>query len=498
MKLTRRTFLIATATGTVLLKWPQTLRTEKVAQRPNILFFLIDDQRDDTLGCAGHPIIKTPVIDRLAATGVRFRNAFVTSPICPASRASILTGLTERTHGYTFGTPPVPENYGQISYPFLLKQAGYRTGFFGKYGVAMKGSPERMFDEFAEQDRPYWRNGRHIDEINVERAVQFLHGSSAEQPFCLSVSLSSVHAEDDNKTPGQKGHFPVIDAVKDMYQNVEIPAPRLHDPAIFENLPEFLRKSMNRQRYFWSWDTPEEYQQNMRAYFAMISGVDLMIGRVLDKLNEGVADNTVIIYASDNGNYMGDRGLAGKWSHFEQSLRIPLIIHDPRLPAAKRGHVLNPMALNLDIPATILDYAGVKIPKRYQGCSLVPLVRDDKLGPWRTDFFCEHLMNHADLPKWEGVRGQHSVYARYFEQTPPYEFLHDLKTDPDQLTNLVANPASHSLLVQMRKRCDELKDKYSKAKHDAAPDADKLRAELAREPNESICTFGGRRAYFYD
>jgi arylsulfatase A-like enzyme len=475
MKLTRRTFLIATATGTVLLKWPQTLRAEKVARRPNILFFLIDDQRNDTLGCAGHPIIKTPVIDRLAATGVRFRNAFVTSPICPASRASILTGLTERTHGYTFGTPPVPENYGQTSYPLLLKQAGYRTGFFGKYGVAMKVSPERMFDEFAEQDRPYWRNGRHIDEINVERAVEFLHGSSAEQPFCLSVSFSSVHAEDDNKTPGQKGHFPVIDAVKDMYQNVEIPAPRLHDPAIFENLPEFLRKSMNRQRYFWSWDTPEKYQQNMRAYFAMISGVDLMIGRVLDKLSEGVVDNTVIIYASDNGNYMGERGLAGKWSHFEQSLRIPLIIHDPRLPAAKRGHVLNPMALNLDIPATILDYAGVKIPKRYQGCSLVPLVRDDKLGPWRTDFFCEHLMNHADLPKWEGVRGQHSVYARYFEQTPPYEFLHDLKTDPDQLTNLVSNPSSHSLLVQMRKRCDELKDKYSKAEHDAAPDADNLR-----------------------
>ena len=463
MKLTRRTFLIAAATGTALLKWSHTLRAEQVTRRPNILFFLIDDQRDDTLGCAGHPLIKTPVIDHIAATGARFRNAFVTSPICPASRASIFTGLTERTHGYTFGSPPVPENYGQISYPLLLKQAGYRTGFFGKYGVAMEVSPERMFDEFAEQDRPYWRNGRHIDEVNVERAVDFLHGSSAEQPFCLSVSFSSVHAEDDNKTPGQKGHFPVIDAVKDMYQNVQIPAPRLHDPAIFENLPEFLRKSMNRQRYFWSWDTPEKYQQNMRAYFAMISGVDYMIGRILDELKaRGLADNTVIIYASDNGNYLGERGFAGKWSHFEQSLRIPLIIYDPRLSAAKRGRVLDLMALNLDIPATILDYAGVQIPKRYQGRSLVPLVRDGKLGPWRTDFFCEHLMNHADLPKWEGVRGQRFVYSRYFEQTPPYEFLHNLKTDPDQLTNLVAHPAYHSRLVQMRKRCDELKDKYSK------------------------------------
>lgn len=426
---------------------------------------------------------------------MRFRNAFVTTPICPASRASIFTGLTERTHGYTFGTPPVPESYAQTSYPFLLKHAGYRTGFFGKYGVAMKVSPERIFDEFAQQDRPHWRNGRHIDEINVERAVEFLHGSSAEQPFCLSVSFSSVHAEDDNKTPGQKGHFPVIDAVQDMYQNVEIPAPRLRDPTIFENLPEFLRKSMNRERYFWSWDTPEKYQQNMRAYFAMISGVDLMIGRVLDKLSsQRVVDNTVIIYASDNGNYMGERGLAGKWSHFEQSLRIPLIIHDPRLPAAKRGRVLSPLALHLDILATILDYAGVTIPKRYQGRSLVPLIRDGKRGPWRTDFFCEHLMNHANLPKWEGVRGQHAVYARYFEQTPPYEFLHDLRTDPDQLANLVANPASRDLLVQMRKRCDELKEKYSKAEQETTLDADKPRRwAVAREPNESIRAFGGRR-----
>lgn len=464
MKLTRRTFLIAAATGTAFWQWPQISRTQQGERKPNILFFLVDDQRDDTLGCAGHPIIKTPVIDRLTTTGVRFRNAFVTSPICPASRASIFTGLTERTHGYTFGTPPVLEHYAQTSYPLLLKQAGYRTGFFGKYGVAMQVSPERMFDAFAEQDRPYWRKGRHIDEINVERAIEFLHGCSAEQTFCLSVSFSSVHAEDGNKTPGQDGHFPVIPAVRDMYRHVEIPLPRLHDPTIFENLPEFLRKSMNRQRYFWSWDTPEKYQQNMQAYFAMISGVDVMIGRVLDKLRaHGLADNTVIIYASDNGNYMGERGLAGKWSHFEQSLRIPLIIHDPRLPATKRGRVLDSMALNLDIPATMLDYAGVKIPTRYQGRSLLPLVRNGKADSWRTDFFCEHLMHHVDIPKWEGVRGQRYVYARYFEQTPPFEFLYDLQTDPDQLTNLVANPASHGLLVQMRQRCDALKDTYNKA-----------------------------------
>lgn len=474
MKITRRAFIIAAATGPAFLTWAQKLRAAETVNRVNILFFLVDDQRNDTLGCAGHPIIKTPVIDRLAVEGVRFRNAFVTSSICAASRASIFTGLTERTHGYTFGKPPVPANYSQTSYPILLKNAGYRTGFFGKYGVNMDVAPKRMFDEFAEQDRPYLRNGRHIDEINTERAIEFLKGSSKEQPFCLSVSFSSVHAEDENHLPGRKGHYPVIHAVQDMYEDVEIPPPRLRDPVIFESLPEFLKTSMNRQRYFWSLDTPEKYQQNMRAYFAMISGVDHMIGLILTKLKaQGLADNTVVIYASDNGYYMGERGFQGKWSHFEQSLRIPLIIHDPRLPATKRGQVPDAMALNIDIPATILHYAGVIVPEHYQGSSLVPLMQGDKIGVLRTDFFCEHLMDHKDLPKWEGVRGQRYVYARYFEQTPPYEFLHDLEVDPDQLTNFASNSQYHNVLVQIRKRCDELKNKYDRALQGAAAGADK-------------------------
>ena len=476
MKITRRQILIAAATGPALLTLPECLRADEAKNRVNILFFLVDDQRNDTLGCAGHPIVKTPVIDRLAAGGVRFRNAFVTSSICAASRASIFTGLTERTHGYTFGKPPVPASYSQTSYPILLKHAGYRTGFVGKYGVSMDVSPVRMFDEFAEQAPPYLRNGRHIDDINTERAIEFLNRSSKKQPFCLSVSFSSVHADDENHIPGRKGHYPVIDAVKDMYQDVEIPAPRLTDPAIFENLPEFLKASMNRQRYFWRWDTPEKYQENMRAYFAMISGVDHMIGRILNELKaQGLADKTVVIYASDNGYYMGERGFAGKWSHFEQSLRIPLIIYDPRLPATKRGRVPNAMALNIDIPATLLDYAGARIPKHYQGRSLVPLMRGDKIGVLRTDFFCEHLMDLKDLPKWEGVRGQRYVYARYFEQTPPYEFLHDLEVDPDQLTNFVSNLQYHNILAQMRKRCDELKKKYNRAERRVAADADKSR-----------------------
>ncbi|GAG07195.1 unnamed protein product, partial [marine sediment metagenome] len=141
-KISRRDFLITIATAAAVSGCPQMLNCDEATSRPNILFLLVDDQRNDTLGCAGHPIIKTPVIDSLAADGVRFSNAFVTTSICAASRASILTGLFERTHGYTFGTPPLSPAHMAESYPTLLRAAGYRTGFIGKYGVRTEGKPE--------------------------------------------------------------------------------------------------------------------------------------------------------------------------------------------------------------------------------------------------------------------------------------------------------------------------------------------------------------------
>jgi arylsulfatase A-like enzyme len=197
----------------------------------------------------------------------------------------------------------------------------------------------------------------------------------------------------------------------------------------------------------------------VKAYYRMITGLDRVMGRVLDELKRlDMADNTIVIFSGDNGYYKGSRGFAGKWSHFEESLRVPLVIYDPRLPESQRGRVLGQMALNVDIPTTIVDAAGLPLPATHQGRSLLPLVRGAEAGPWRTDFFCEHLMNHRDIPKWEGVRGERYVYARYFEHPEQGEFLHDLKTDPDQLVNLVSDPKYAAELKQMRDRCDELRD----------------------------------------
>jgi arylsulfatase A-like enzyme len=320
-----------------------------------------------------------------------------------------------------------------------------------------------LFDYFMPIDRsPYFKeqsdgNMRHETELAGDRALDFLNTNPEDKPFCLSVSFNAVHAEDYD----QENHFPWPKAVDGMYEDVEIPEPRLSDPSIFDALPDFMKKSMNRKRYFWRWDTPEKYQKNMKAYFRMISGVDRVIGRIRQTLEkQNLADNTIIIYTADNGYYMGDRGFAGKWSHYDQSLRIPFIIYDPRVSKNRRGRLSDEMILNIDAPATMLDLAGLTVPAQYQGCSAEPLLKDSISPEWREDFFCEHLMDHPDIPKWEGVRGKRYVYARYFEQDPVYEFLHDLKTDPNQLVNLAVNPEYNDVLEKMRTRCDTLKAKY--------------------------------------
>ena len=438
------------------------------ADRPNILFFFADDQRNDTLGCAGHPIIKSPNIDALAQQGVRFENAFVAHPICWVSRTTILTGR----HARSFGSPTKPDQARAEALaeflPDQLGKAGYHTAFYGKWHAKMPAGfkPEEHFDDFERIFRnPYFKKMpdgslRHESEVIGDRAVSFLERQKdSDEPFYLSLWFNAAHAEDGDKRPGI-GHFPWPKAVDGMYDDLEVPAPRLSDGSIYEQHPQFLKDSINRERYFWRWDTPEKYQTNIRAYFRMISGIDGVVGRVVKRLRDlGLADNTIIVYSADNGYYMGDRGFAGKWSHYEQSLRVPLIIVDPRQPENLRGRVTSQMALNLDLPSTFLDWAGADIPSSYEGRSLRDLVSSRQADDWRSDFYCEHVTLQPHLT-WEGVRNERFIYARYFDQEPSYEFLHDLQADPDQLTNLATSPEHRKTLQSLRQRCDELVSKY--------------------------------------
>ena len=312
--------------------------------------------RDSTLGCAGHPIVKTPNIDRLATAGVRFKNAFVTTSTCWVGRSCLFTGCYERKHLYRVTPGPLNPELCESSYFAVLKRAGYRTGHLGKEHVNI--SPESstaMFDVRRKLGRnPYFKqqddgSERHETQILGDWGIEFLKGQPTGQPFCLQLSFNATHAEDRDKRPGV-GHYPWPKVTDGMYEDQQMPLPALNDAAIYESQPDFLKQSINRERYFWRWDTPEKYQTNMRAYFRMLSGIDHVVGRLVAQLEQqNLADNTVIIYTADNGYYLGDRGFAGKWTHYEQSLRVPLIVYDPRLPKTKVGRVISEIALNLSL-----------------------------------------------------------------------------------------------------------------------------------------------------
>ncbi|MEM7012951.1 MAG: family 16 glycoside hydrolase, partial [Verrucomicrobiota bacterium] len=188
--------------------------------------------------------------------------------------------------------------------------------------------------------------------------------------------------------------------------------------------------------------------------YRMVSGIDGAIGRFMKVLEEeGLADNTIIVYSADNGFHMGNRGFAGKWSHYEESLRVPMIIFDPRVDEAKRGQVSDAIALNLDFPATFLDWAGAEIPERYQGRSLAPIISTEKPDDWRTESFHEHFAVRNRIPAFEGLRNENFKYVRYFDHGGD-EYLYDLKNDPDELTNLAGNPEYATTLKEMRERTD--------------------------------------------
>ncbi len=437
--------------------------SQEPVERPNLLFIVTDDQRFDMLGSV-NPLLQTPNMDWLAREGIRFERAFVTTPICAASRASLLTGVVERTHGSTFGTSPLSSAFVDESYPTLLRKSGYQTGFIGKFGVSTEaGAVDTMFNTYVPlRPAPYLKeleNGslRHLTDITADESIAFLQSAVGARPFALTVSFNAPHADD-----GDERQFIWPPAMDSLYSSASIPDPPLSDPAFFDALPEFLKEaSLNRIRWFWRFDTPEKRIQMTKGYYRMISGVDAAIGRILEELASlGLEDNTVVMLMGDNGYFLGERGYAGKWLPYDLSIRVPLIVFDPRTADIHGGSKTPSQALNIDVAPTLLDLAGVRVPATMQGRSLAPFLSGATPLDWRTSFFVEHLFEHPDIPKHEGVRGERFKYARYFEQNPVYEELYDLLDDPMETRNLAGNLEYRQILEGLRTRTDELRDEY--------------------------------------
>ncbi len=434
-------------------------------KKPNIIFILTDDQRWDALGVMGNTILKTPNLDKLANNGILFKNAYVTTSICCVSRATILTGKYESKHNiHDFATDMKPAILKE-TYPQLLKETGYHLGFIGKYGIGVH-PPKEIYDFWVNTEdggkmQPDYiqtfSNGRTLhDTDTLDNAIQtFLGEYGKNGPFCLSVSFKAPHEQDGN--PPKYFVQPGYEA---MYKNVEIPYPVSAKEAYWNNFPDFFRTESNFARSRWKGllGTPELYQENMKNYYRLISGIDSAIGRMMRKLQDlGIDENTVVIFMGDNGMMLGEKNLEGKWYGYEASIRVPLIVYDPRSSDKIKNYSAQQIALNLDIAPTILSLAGATVPKGMQGVNLMDVVQA-KI-PAREYFFYQHyFLGSPNIPKVEGVVTKDFKYMKFIEHN--YEELFDIPHDPHELDNLTGNPSYSKKLKEMRKLFAELRKKY--------------------------------------
>jgi arylsulfatase A-like enzyme len=404
----------------------------------------------------------TPNLDRLAHAGVLFKNHFVTTSICCCSRASIFTGQYMQRHGvHNFTTPLSAAQWGE-TYPARLRQNGYRTGFIGKFGLGNDHEVQAMADQFD-----YWKgvsgqggkyfidpkdpNRKHETSKFGDDALEFLRAGSTDQPFCLSVDFTAPHARD--QMPHDEQYQP-DDRDLALFSNVFLPEPVTASAAYFGQLPKSVQTSISRERWHWRFDTPAKYEHSAKNYYRLISGIDREVGRMRAELEKrGLASNTVIIYTSDNGYFLGDRELSDKFYMYEESLRDPLIIYDPRAPAAVRGRQEDAMTLNIDFAPTMLALAGVTQPAGMQGRSLIPLLHQQKPADWRTDFYYKEDFYPEGIPPSEGVRTQRWSYIRWLKEEPLLEELFDLQSDPLEGHNLAGDSHFADTLAGLRQRC---------------------------------------------
>lgn len=424
----------------------------------NIVVLYGDDWRHDTLGCAGNPVVKTPQLDQLAREGVRFTCNYVTTSICGVSRATLFTGQWMARHGnpaFAMFKTPWAETY-----PGLLRERGYWVGHVGKWHNGQ--FPADKFDFGAGRITPmrHWLKQPdgteiHVTQKNENDALEFLRTRPKDKPFCLTLAFVATHAED-----GHPDQYRPQPASMSLYAESKVPMPKTATPEHFKKLPPFIANEKNegRNRWHWRFDEPQKYQTMMKNYYRMTNEADTTCGRVLEELRrQGVLDRTLVIFTTDNGYFHGEHELADKWYPYEESIRVPLIVRDPRMPAAKRGKTDTAMTLNVDLAPTILAAAGVSAPQKMQGRDLAPLYLAAKPPAWRTEYFYEHatIRSIDFIPSSEALVRKDVKYL--FWPDFRHEELFDLKKDPLEENNLAAMPAHAKRLANLRAQFEVLK-----------------------------------------
>jgi N-acetylglucosamine-6-sulfatase len=437
------------------------------AEPKNIVFILTDDHRYDFMGFTGKvPWLQTPNLDRLAREGAYFPNAYVTTALCSPSRASILTGLYSHTHTVVDNASPDPGNL--TFFPEYLQRADYQTSFFGKWHMGNHSDePQPGFDHwesFRGQGVYYGPtlniNGEHVvydestytTDLLTEHAIEWLNNRDEDQPFFLYLSHKSVHSDFEPAQRHQgmyQGEEPVYPPSFDVpsYGTPELPStgsdgePARGREYYGDNrLPEWVKQ----QRESWHgvdymYHGRIDFEEFFQRYTETLMGIDDSVGAVLDFLDEqGLAEDTLVIYMGDNGFSFGEHGLIDKRHFYEESAKVPLLVRWPE--KLEGGSAIDSLVQNIDIAPTILEAAGLRLPTHMQGMSFSPLFAREEV-PWRDRIFYEYYweMDFPQTPTMFGVRTERYKYIRYHGIWDTNEF-YDLETDPNEMYNLIDAP----------------------------------------------------------
>ncbi|MEL6653199.1 MAG: sulfatase-like hydrolase/transferase, partial [Bacteroidota bacterium] len=486
------------------------------------------------MGCTGNEMVQTPNLDQLASEGLLFTNAHVTSAICTPSRVSILLSQYERKHGVNFnsGTSVAEEAWAQ-SYPVLMRKAGYYTGWIGKNhapigeGGYESGLMEKSFDYWyaAHGHLTSYPKERHSifaeakDDTQAEiikegvndfldpngqklqGALRFLEERPDDKAFMLSVCFNLPHGASTSRMEQRPSDDKIY---RTLYRDQNIPLPEnylakadIQQP----KLPVDLLKVENRQQGYNYVDTPEQVRERYIRQLQAMTGIDRMVGALREKLDAlGLAENTVLVFTSDHGLFMGEYGLGGKALCYEKVTHVPMMMYDPRLPEALSGRKSDALVQTIDIPATMLSLAGIDLPESFQGKDVSPLLLGEEMEI-RSYLFSENLWStHFGNPRCEAIQDKRWKYIRYyrndnfpalqkiatakalglninkmlygvhdpdialyrsFVEAPfegediVYEELYDLQTDPQEGNNLSQSPEHAVKLLELRKACQQ-------------------------------------------
>ncbi len=498
-------------------------------ERPNIVFILTDDQSYGMMGCDGNSIVKTPHLDQLADDGTFFTNAHITSAICTPSRISILLSQFERKHGVNFNSgTSVSEEAWEQSYPMLMRKAGYYTGWVGKNhapvgeGGYNSGVMEKSFDYWyaGHGHLSFYPKKRHeifndatahtqpeiinegvhefIDdnERRLKGAIRFFDERPKDRPFVLSINFNLPHG---NGTSSM-ALLPEDDTIyKTLYRDKAIPMPENYvakADITTPKLPADLLRVSDRQTGYNYVDTPKTNKERIIRQMQSMTGIDRLVGNLRQKLKElGLDKNTVIIFTSDHGLFMGEQGLGGKALCYEKTTHVPMIVMDPRVKKALRGYRSDALVQSIDVAPTMLSMAGIKVPDSFQGKTMLPLVYGNTTN-FRDYIFTENLWStQFGNPRCESVQNKNWKYIRYYKnetfsaskkievanslgvpvnkmlyavhdpdmavyrnyieaplqgEQPVYEELFNLKEDPAELINLIRNEAYEEVLSNLK------------------------------------------------